>query len=56
LSEYCLQNQIPLVDIGSKLRDEHFADGLHPNEEGARIIAETVIQELTRMRQEEETR
>jgi lysophospholipase L1-like esterase len=56
LSEYCHQNQVPLVDICSKLRDEHFADELHPNEKGAQIIAEAVFQELTKMRREEHTR
>ena len=30
LRAYCLENQVPLVDIASKLRDEHFADELHP--------------------------
>ena len=36
---HCLENQIPLIDIASKLRDEHFADELHPNDEGAKVIA-----------------
>ena len=39
LRAYCLENQVPLVDIASKLRDEHFADELHPNDEGAQVIA-----------------
>lgn len=42
LVEYCRRQQIPLADICSALKDEHFADGLHPNEQGARIIAEEV--------------
>ena len=34
LRDYCLKDHVPLVDIASKLRDEHFADELHPNEAG----------------------
>ena len=36
LTECCLENEVPLVDIASKLRDEHFGDELHPNDEGRR--------------------
>ena len=36
LGAYCLREQVPLVEIASKLRDEHFADELHPNDEGRR--------------------
>jgi lysophospholipase L1-like esterase len=43
LRAYCLENHIPLVDIASKLRDEHFADELHPNDEGAQVIATEVF-------------
>jgi lysophospholipase L1-like esterase len=43
LREYCQQNEVPLADICSHLRDEHLGDELHPNEAGARIIAETVF-------------
>jgi lysophospholipase L1-like esterase len=43
---YCREHRIPLVDVRSKLRDEHFADNLHPNEVGARIIAEEVFRVL----------
>ena len=46
LRAYCLENQVPLVGIASKLRDEHFGDELHPNEEGAQIIAGEVFQVL----------
>ena len=38
LSRHCLENYIPLVDIASKLRDEHFADELHPNDSGGRSL------------------
>ena len=50
LATHCLENQVPLIDIASKLRDEHFADELHPNDEGAHIIAEEVFRVLSRVR------
>ena len=37
---------IPLADICRLLRDEHFGDELHPNDRGAKIIAEAVFQVL----------
>lgn len=43
LLEFCEQRGIPLADICSRLHDEHFGDELHPNAEGARIIAEEVF-------------
>ena len=36
LGAYCRRERVPLVEIASKLRDEHFADELHPNEAGRR--------------------
>ena len=54
LGEYCVGRRIPLVDIGSKLRDEHFADELHPNEAGAQVIAEEVFRVLAEVRRGEE--
>ena len=50
LATHCLENHVPLIDIASKLRDEHFADELHPNDEGARIIADEVFRVLSRVR------
>jgi lysophospholipase L1-like esterase len=50
LRAYCLEHQVPLVDIASKLRDEHFADELHPSDEGARVIAEEVLRVLNEVR------
>jgi lysophospholipase L1-like esterase len=50
LLAYCREHQIPLVDVCSKLRDEHFADGLHPHGAGARIIAEEVFRVLVMIR------
>lgn len=47
LAEYCQQNEVPLADICAHLRDEHFGDELHPNETGARIIAEQVFAVLS---------
>lgn len=49
LGAYCRGGQIPLLDIASKLRDEHFADELHPNEEGAQVIAQEVFRMLCEM-------
>jgi sialate O-acetylesterase len=46
LSEYCATRNIPLADICSVLKDEHFFDALHPNEEGARLIAQEVYKLL----------
>jgi gamma-glutamylcyclotransferase (GGCT)/AIG2-like uncharacterized protein YtfP/lysophospholipase L1-like esterase len=43
LREFCSENAIPLADVCSHLRDEHLGDELHPNEAGARIIAERVF-------------
>jgi lysophospholipase L1-like esterase len=50
LKEFCDQRGIALADICSHLRDEHFADELHPNEAGAKIIAEQVFEVLGRLR------
>jgi lysophospholipase L1-like esterase len=46
LREFCEHQGIPLADIFSRLHDEHFADALHPNTKGARIIAEEVAKAL----------
>jgi lysophospholipase L1-like esterase len=46
LAQLCQQRDLPLVDICSHLRDEHFGDELHPNESGARIIAGEVFRAL----------
>src|SRR5271166_3771112 len=47
-----LENHVPLVDIASKLRDQHFADELHPNDEGAQVIATEVFRVLSEVRRE----
>ena len=47
LKEFCGEQGIPLADIFSRLHDEHFGDELHPNAEGARIVAKTVYMKLT---------
>ncbi len=49
LREFCDRNVIPLADIHSHLRDDHFGDELHPNEAGARIIAQRVFEVLRRV-------
>ena len=46
LMEFCKEKSISLADICSHLRNEHFADNLHPNEAGAKIIAERVFEIL----------
>jgi lysophospholipase L1-like esterase len=38
-----------LADIFSRLGDEHFADELHPNAKGAKIIAEEVFKVLAHL-------
>jgi lysophospholipase L1-like esterase len=43
LKEFCAERGIPLADVCSRLRDEHFGDELHPNAQGAKIIAEAVF-------------
>jgi lysophospholipase L1-like esterase len=57
LGAFCQQHSIPLADICSHLRDEHLADELHPNEAGAKIIADVVYRVLvavSRMRESDE--
>jgi lysophospholipase L1-like esterase len=46
LKAYCDQYGVPLVDICSQLGDQHFGDHLHPNAEGAKIIAQEIYQAL----------
>jgi hypothetical protein len=46
LASYCRNAQVPMVDIASKLSDKHFADELHPEDEGAQIIAQEVFRSL----------
>jgi lysophospholipase L1-like esterase len=46
LKEFCDGQQIPLADACFRLRDEHFGDELHPNDQGAKIIAEEVCKTL----------
>jgi lysophospholipase L1-like esterase len=50
LAVHCLENQIPLLEIASKLRDEHFGDELHPNDEGAQVIALEVYRSIAGFR------
>jgi lysophospholipase L1-like esterase len=49
LGEYCRENDVPLADICARLRDEHLGDELHPNAEGAKIIAAEVFAVLNRI-------
>jgi lysophospholipase L1-like esterase len=50
LRTYCFENQVPLVDVATKLQDEHFADELHPNDEGAKVVADEVFGVLSEVR------
>ena len=52
LTAHCLENHVPLVDIASRLGDEHFADELHPIDEGAQVIATEVFRVLSEVRRE----
>ena len=52
LTAHCLENHVPLVEIASRLGDEHFADELHPNDEGAQVIATEVFRVLSEVRRE----
>lgn len=42
LADFCRVYDIPLADVCARLQNEHFADALHPNQSGARLIAETL--------------
>jgi lysophospholipase L1-like esterase len=46
LKEFCKRQAVPLADICSRLNDGNLGDELHPNEEGAKIIAEVVFKVL----------
>jgi lysophospholipase L1-like esterase len=46
LKAFCDELGILLADICGLLRDEHLGDELHPNDRGAKIIAEAVFQVL----------
>jgi len=43
LKAFCDEHGIPLADICSRIGNGHFGDNLHPNAEGAKIIAEQVF-------------
>ena len=46
LKAFCAERGIPLADVCSLLKDNHFADSLHPNTEGAKLIATAVYNVL----------
>ena len=52
LSTFCDELGIPLADICSLLHDEHFGDELHPNDRGAKMIAEAVFRYCPRSNRE----
>ena len=56
LKEFCDEQGIPLADICSRLKDEYVGDELHPNEAGAKIIAEEVFKVLAPLHKSESSR
>ena len=47
LMRYCQLEDKPIIDFSSNMKSEHYLDdGLHPNEEGQKIMLENVIQVL----------
>ena len=48
IQEVADQTNLPTVDVYSALLDasEHFPDGLHPNSEGGRLIAEVIYETI----------
>jgi lysophospholipase L1-like esterase len=49
LAAYCRNGEIPLVDLATVLQAEHFGDELHPNDEGAQVIAQEVFRVLCKV-------
>ena len=51
LRKFCDNNRLPLVKIFEKFksRDDLLADGLHPNDEGHKLIAGLVLPELKKL-------
>ena len=53
LAAKCQEQSVHCVDLYSKISSEHLLDGVHPNEQGSRIIAQEaakVIIEMERLR------
>jgi alpha-L-fucosidase 2 len=50
IREVAKQKEVPLIDANAALQGhpEDFSDGIHPNAQGAKRLAETVAKELTR--------
>jgi lysophospholipase L1-like esterase len=47
LEQVSKRSKLPLIDVYSALCDEcYFVDGVHPNENGARLIAEVICKAL----------
>ena len=48
LEQVSKRSRLPLIDVYSALCDErYFIDGVHPNENGARLIAEVICKAIT---------
>lgn len=50
IREVAKKKDLPLIDVNAVLKDhpKDFSDGIHPNAEGAKLLAETVAKELMR--------
>jgi lysophospholipase L1-like esterase len=47
VDEVAKQTKLPVIDVYSATDDPNlFFDGVHPNDEGARVIAEVILQKL----------
>jgi lysophospholipase L1-like esterase len=51
LREYCRSHRTPLVENFGRLSAGQFDDPFHPNEQGARVIAQEVFRVLHELRQ-----
>lgn len=49
LADFCQERNLPLADIRALLKSEHLGDALHPNEKGARVIADAIFELLSTM-------
>jgi lysophospholipase L1-like esterase len=53
LREYCRSHRVPLVENFGRLSAGQFDDPFHPNEQGARVIAQEVFRVLNEVRKTE---
>lgn len=50
IKQVATETGLPIIDVYTTMlgHPEYFVDGVHPNYEGAKVIAETVYQQITR--------